>query len=285
MSFTNTPQMNVAVLSLRDGGIPAVAGKLGYSYNTVKDVVKGIQRRRNTKWNLEKDIACLTYLTFNFPWSDAAENACGQIRRAAIESRWTEYYDSWRPFMQDARGLEKLRDSEEEHRNQLICSYMWHTGLLLGSPYHQRQASDIDTYAFLVESLEVLLKPIAEPGAKSLAFKARGNLLGLKWNCTPRKERSGKATMDFILSSGYFEGLDKHLRLCKWDRDAVRNALAYASRLRLEDKFQDLGEKLKIACDGKEPDYTDTTMFDDDFDVFREWFNTQARRAAKCGEA
>ena len=123
------------------------------------------------------------------------------------------------------------------------------------------------------------------PFAQWVQFKALQDQYAVDWNLLTVEERGSTRTRRrfeplFKLVCDYIEAghptlVAEHM-----------NALVFASRFNMVEDFPLLRDRLERAWrrhnGGESPDYTDDRLFDDDFDTFRAWLDTQpSRRRAR----
>ena len=116
----------------------------------------------------------------------------------------------------------------------------------------------------------------SEAWARILRFRVRNNSLYRLWmGVTSQQDRTSDVMRKHIEKIGFFDSVPGYLDICKRDKDAVRNAIAVASRLNMTHLFEDLRLRLKVAHDGKEPDLYEGPFNanDEDFTAYRHWYS------------
>ena len=297
MSVLNSPQSNIIAMidhvratskknkTVRGRGdtLDLVADEVGTSRNTLARVKANPKYR--VKENLECAIADAAFEMFEYPWSFQAEMLCQEIKNAMLEPRGGSFAEDpvrrrWN-FLIGEGVIGTLKaapagancERTEEDWGLLICSYVFQVAVCFQERREQvTQDRDDDTLEFLSRRLFDWLQPHSDHlWAFFLEFQVLSNLIGLRWNNTPKEKRCSQEMRELIFASRYFELLFRYNALCPRDSAPIENALAYVSRLGEPMYFARFRELLVVAYMGEEPAYTEENGFDDDFDGFRRW--------------
>ena len=303
MSIVNTPRNNIVAMihhmrrTLRKQDVrgkmdtlDAVAHEVGVGRNTLARV------RANpgytVKQVLECDIAHTAFKMFEYPWSRDAEMHCQQIKLAILErqgeacerdpvrNRWGFLIGEGTIGTLKAEPERPISDRTEEDWGLLLSAYLYQVAICFQEPRElEGRQQDDDTFQLLSRRLSDWLRPHSDHlWAFFLQFQVLSNLIGLRWNQTPREKRNSEAMWKLIVASGYFELLPRYMALCPKDSAPVENALAYASRFGATEYFAKFRDLLISARMGREPAYTQANGFDDDFDNYRSWVASECRR-------
>lgn len=296
MSILNSPRNNIVAMIHYTRGIlrkQDVRGKM----DTLDAVAHEVKVGRNTlarvranpnyrvKQGLECDIARAAFRMFKYPWPLPAERLCQEIRMAILErdgnafendpvrNKWSFLIGEGTIGRLMAEPERPIAERTAEDWGLLISAYFYQVGICFQEPREEKsEAQDDHTFDFISRRLFDWLRPHSDHlWAFFLEFQVLSNLIGLRWNRTPREERNSKTLWDLILKSGYFELLPRYMALCPRDTPAVENALAYASRFGATEYFAKFRDFLVSAHMGSEPAYTEDNGFDDDFDNYRSW--------------
>ena len=291
MVALNTAQQNLVLLvnymdrGKGDGPILDILDeKLGIAARALSKIKTG--KTQSPHRTTERAIYDFLLSKVTLPWSGEAEAECQFYASRVRDEKWDVYGSG-------AYSVEKLvsllRQTTSEHTpsscdedewSALIVSYAYLTWVCFNPEFKYRLSDDrLETYQFITSQLVNLLDKHYPDDywSQFLRFKVIANRFTVKWNMTPPNERTSMGTRSYFDRLGYLPALLVYLDVCPYDRNAVHNAIMYASRMCMAEFFSELKTRMHGAWSGNPPDLTasDDPDFDEDFDTYRDWLREQ----------
>ena len=271
-----------------------IASKADRSRRTVSSVASGKEVKTLP------NIAAYVYGLLKAKWTKWGEGTLEQTRSAYREVKggkqsearqlldlfFIPLHDMWECFTQ--HQVAKPQWSTQDWDRALIL-FNYH-GLYTAFQYYAQKwgwdplehsfasFTNFDINTLHGAMLRALKPEQSKLWARILRFKVLNSALLQRWQGSNRAERSSNDMRSYVAETDYFKVTFDYLDVCPRNTDAIKNVIAVASRLDMNDLFDDLRRRAKKAF-AKEPNlYEDPfAADDDDFANYRKWYKIQTQ--------
>ena len=266
----------VAVLLKEGTGLTysELASRLGYSEPRALRRCLAAPGGGKMKSVYSETLQIILYELLEMPWGDEWRYPLGNLH-ALREKRFVSQIE--REYGAQAKLITCI--ANDAPRRDRVGAYFFAAQYHMTFALHPRSQDNRATHIEKALSYFELVRSELDddnPLESVFATKCVGNIVAIHWNTKPRDQRDSPQMRQLLNEIDFFGRIDAYIdRFPKFDT-APFAALAVASVLNMQERFEPLYRALTAA----NPNFEAYAEFDEDFSNFESWVAQQNNRAA-----